>query len=225
MPVPWRLGAELSDTEKRAITKSVQSFQLGESSEGNHLRRAAKQWSEANSDLAYCESVDLFIKEEQRHARELGRFLELNSIDLIEKNWTDSLFRSIRRLAGLELSIMVLLTAEIVAQVYYVALAASTKSGILAAICNQIVKDEEQHVRFQCERLAIMARGRGLTHVMFRYGFQRAFLFCALPVVWSGNRQAYRAGGYSYSRFFSETWLAFNRAVPLMHPENYSWPS
>jgi len=219
--IPWERGAELNELEKRAITRSVQSFQLGESSEGHHLRKVASDWALASGDSAYCEALDLFIKEEQRHARELGKFLELNSVSLITKNGTDSLFRAVRHLAGLELSIMVLLTAEIVAQVYYVALSKSTKSEILRTICNQIIRDEAAHVRFQSERLAIIAKGRGAAHLLLRYAFQRVLLFFALPIVWLGNREAYAAGGFSFLKFVSETWLAFNRAVPLMHPQNY----
>ncbi len=132
------------------------------------------------------------------------------------------MFRFIRRAARLELSIMVLLTAEIVAQVYYVALHQATNSSILKAICEGIIRDEEEHVRFQCERLAMMSERYGLLRLAVRYSFQRLFLLATLPIVWISHRSAYRAGGYTFGRFASETWLAFSRAVPLMHPRSYS---
>jgi hypothetical protein len=220
-PVPWEAGAELSEEERNAIAKSVQAFQLGESSEGHHLQTSAETWARYNSDLDYAEAIRLFIKEEQRHASELGRFLELNGVSLIQKTWTDTIFRRVRRLAGLELSIMVLLTAEIVAQVYYFALGEATQSSILRGICEQILRDEDAHVRFQCERLAIMGRSQGWMRLTMRFCMQRAFMLAAIPIVWVSNRPAYLAGGFSFDRFASETWLAFNRAVPLMHPRSY----
>jgi len=221
--IPWEIGAELSDQERMAIAKSVQDFQLGESSEGRHLQNCAEEWGRQNQDAEYSESIRLFIREEQRHARELGRFLELNGIELIGKAWTDSLFRRLRHLAGLEMSIMVLLTAEIVAQVYYAALRESTQSQVLKTICDQILRDEEQHVRFQCERLSIIARTKPWIRLCLRYFMQRALMLGALPIVWISHRHAYRAGGYSFGRFVSETWLAFDLAVPRMHPRFYKW--
>jgi hypothetical protein len=220
-PIPWEIGAELSTEEKRAITKSIRAFQLGESSEGRHLQRSAEAWAQQHGDTCYAEAIRMFIKEEQRHAADLAHFMDINGIGLIQKAWTDTLFRCIRRLAKLELSIMVLLTAEIVAQVYYVALRDSTNSTILRSICEQILRDEEEHVRFQCERLAIMARNYGCARLVVRYGFQRFFMLMTLPIVWASHRHAYRAGGFSFGRFASETWLAFSRSVPRMHPQSY----
>ena len=219
--IPWELGAELSDEERNAIAKSVQAFQLGESSEGRHLQHCADQWGMLNRDAHYPLAIQLFIKEEQRHARELGRFLETNGVGLIRKDWSDSLFRKIRHLASLELSIMVLLTAEIVAQVYYVALRESTNSIVLKTICNQILKDEEEHVRFQCERLAIIGRPQNWIRLTLRYCVQRALMLGALPIVWHGHHKAYKTDGFNFGRFASETWLAFSRAVPRMHPNSY----
>ena len=220
-PIPWEVGAELSTEGKKAIAKSIQAFQLGESSEGRHLQRSADVWAKQNGDSYYGEAIRMFIKEEQRHAADLGRFMDINGIDPIGKAWTDTLFRCVRRLAKLELSIMVLLTAEIVAQVYYVALRDSTNSTILRSICEQILRDEAEHVRFQCERLAIMARTYNCARLVARYGFQRFFMLATLPIVWASHRHAYRAGGFSFDRFVSETWLAFSRSVPSMHPKSY----
>jgi len=221
--IPWEEGAELTAKEKQAIAKSVQGFQLGESSEGHHLQHAAEAWGGKHSDGEYAEAIRLFIQEEQRHSRELGRFLEMNGIPLIEKSWTDSLFRSVRRAAGLELSIVVLLTAEIVAQVYYVALREATGSRVLQTICDQILRDEEEHVRFQSERLAILARDYSPARIALRFLFQRLLMAVTLPIVWSVHRHALYAGGYSFARFASATWRAFGRAAKRMDPRGYDW--
>src|SRR5436190_1415789 len=146
MAVPWEAGAELTSDERDAITNSVQIFQLGESSEGRHLFRRSKEWAQCNADPAYVEAMMLFIKEEQRHAAELGRFLRMHDIPLLQKTFTDTVFRRLRRPVGLEGSICILVTAEIIAKVYYAALREATGSRVLRRLCDQILRDEVEHV-------------------------------------------------------------------------------
>jgi hypothetical protein len=222
-PVPWDKGAELTHQERSAISASVQDFQLGESSEGHHLQRCADAWSEQTGDVAYATAIRMFTKEEQRHAACLARFLEQNGIGLIQKSWTDSLFRRVRRMAGLELSIRTLLAAEIVAQVYYVALMRATKSEVLQAICRQILKDEAEHVRFQCERLAILSQSQRPGRKFVRSTFQYVLMAAVLPVVWIRHRRAYIAGGYHFGSFTNDTWRAFQVAMSILSPESYDW--
>ncbi len=73
--VPWSSTVRLSDDERRAIAASVQQFQLGESSEGRHLYAAARAHAARIGDHGYVSAIEAFIREEQRHARDLGRFL------------------------------------------------------------------------------------------------------------------------------------------------------
>lgn len=223
VPIPWEVGAELTDVERAAIAASVQGFQLGESSEGRHLYQRAKRWSVQNGDAVYSEAIRLFIVEEQRHARDLGRFMDLNDIPRVREAWPDTAFRFLRRAAGLELSIVVLVTAEVIAQVYYVALRDATFSSVLRTLCERILRDEEEHVRFQSERLALLARNRSKMGLWFRRVAQRGLMLATLLVVWSMHRRAYRAGGYSFLRFASATWAALGRALSLMDPHRYDW--
>src|SRR5713101_613380 len=83
--IPWERGAEVSPEELAAIAGSVQGFQLGESSEGRHLLNSATAYANREEDPAYGEAMTLFIGEEQRHARELGRFLSLAGIPGISR--------------------------------------------------------------------------------------------------------------------------------------------
>src|SRR5262245_60390437 len=92
LPIPWGRGAELSDEERVAITSSIQAFQLGESSEGRNLMRHARAWAAYSGDADYVEAIGMLIAEEQRHARDLGRFMEMNGIPCIRRRWTDSVF-------------------------------------------------------------------------------------------------------------------------------------
>ena len=122
LEIPWRLGEELTVAEKKAITASVQDFQAGESSEGRHLFQYAREYADKTGDYEYVEAIRLFIAEEQRHARDLAHFLQINGISLVKTTFTDSVLRRMRQfLGGLEISIAVLITAEIIAKVYYAA--------------------------------------------------------------------------------------------------------
>ena len=144
-------------------------------------------------DPAYREVIRLFIREEQRHARELGRFMKLADIPLLSRTWPDTVFRWLRHRAGLELSITVLLTAEILAKVYYVGLRDATGSALLQRLCEQILADEIAHVRFQAERLAILRQGRAAWRLRTWHGWQRMLFWGACWVVWWGHARALRA--------------------------------
>src|SRR5882672_11210484 len=80
LDIPWQLGPELTRDEVAAISQSLRKFQAGESSEGKHLIQYARDYAEHTGDQEYVLAIRLFIAEEQRHARDLGRFLTLNDI-------------------------------------------------------------------------------------------------------------------------------------------------
>src|SRR5262249_9563108 len=44
-PVPWEQGAAVTTAELRAIARSLQAWQLGETSDGSHLRAAALRYA------------------------------------------------------------------------------------------------------------------------------------------------------------------------------------
>jgi rubrerythrin len=83
LEIPWHIGPELTRDETAAIAQSLKEFQAGESSEGKHLFRHAQEYAERTGDQEYVSTIRLFIAEEQRHARDLGRFLAINHIALV----------------------------------------------------------------------------------------------------------------------------------------------
>src|SRR5262245_17936760 len=82
LELPWQRGAELTAPEIAALGPSLAEFQLGESSEGRHLKRLAARYAVAAYDSDYEEAMALFIKEEPRHSRLLAEFLLLAGIPL-----------------------------------------------------------------------------------------------------------------------------------------------
>ena len=147
LELPWHAGAELTAQERLAVGRSIQEFQRGESSEGRHFLRYAEQYAAKTGDREYVPALRLFIAEEQRHARDLARFLAINGIPLVQSTLPDRVFRTLRHLLGtLEISVAVLITAEIIAQAYYTALRGATGATILERLCEQIIRDEARHV-------------------------------------------------------------------------------
>ena len=214
--IPWNIGTELTEEEIKKVADSVRIFQLGESSEGRHLAQCAKQYSVRTGDHDYYQAIRLFIKEEQRHARELGRFLELHNISLLRKSFSDAVFRQLRKPAGLEVSVAVLVTAEIIAQVYYPALHDSTESRILKQICRQIIQDETPHVQFQCERLAILRRNHSLLRRAVTLAAHRFLMFGTLIVVWSQHHSVFRSGDYAFRKYWTEIRRTYRAAEQIM---------
>src|SRR5258705_6635580 len=123
----WKNTESLTGKEKEIITSSIQQFQRGEYSEGKHFLQFAKSMK----NESYVETVKIFIKEEQDHAAVLGKFMDAQHMEKLRSDWLDNTFRWLRNLAGLEGTITVLLTAEIISMVYYTALKLATTSVLL----------------------------------------------------------------------------------------------
>jgi hypothetical protein len=217
MRIPWHLGPDLSDEERAAIAHSIQMFQLGEDGEGRHLMRYAKQWAERTGDTAYPEAIRMLIAEEQRHAGVLGRFMEINGIARIKRGCTDGIFRRVRNVLGsMEISISVLVTAEIIAKVYYPALSAATASVVLHEICEQILREEIAHVEFQTEQLARIRAGRPAYSIWATRFCHRLLFYPTLIVVGLSHRIALRRGGLSLRQFFIRCHHEFVRDLAAM---------
>jgi len=223
MEIPWQHGVQLSPQERDAIASSVQEFQLGESSEGRHIISAARAYAQRAGDPAYPHTLALFIAEEHRHARDLGRFLDSAGLGRAKRAWPDSVFRWLRHRAGLELSISVLVTAEIIAKVYYAALRDSTRSIVLRLLCDQICHDEVMHVFFQTERLAILRKRRSWA-ALFVIALAHRVLFAGTClVVWHKHGPAMRAGRVGFRSYWRKCWREMAEALGRMNPRRYAF--
>jgi hypothetical protein len=78
--IPWAAGAEVTPTELATIARSLQAWQLGETSDGRHLLAAAARYAARVSDAGFVAMARLFILEEQRHGELLGKFLDLAGV-------------------------------------------------------------------------------------------------------------------------------------------------
>jgi hypothetical protein len=201
---------QLTDRERSLLTKSIQQFQLGEGSRGQRLLKRAQKYGRAMNDPHFADAVALFIKEEQQHSAYLAAFMESQCIPRVSRHWVDTIFRQLRGLAGLELSLTVLVTAEIIAVPYYRALRNATKSPTLKIICTRILEDETKHLEFQASMLARIAANRPPLLHRILTNLHGLFLLGTIVVVWREHRSALELGGYDFGRFKSETLRKFS---------------
>jgi hypothetical protein len=215
--MPWDDVVALTDEQRRVLIPSLQDFQLGETSEGRHGRARATAYADRIGDPYYAEAVRLFFAEENRHASYLARYLRLHGMEPIGRSWTDFVFRRVRRLMGLELLLIVLLTAELIGEVYYRAVRAATECPALRAICSQLLRDERMHVRFHVERFRFLRRGRSRLRTAVQDGLWRWFFGGTYLAVWVKHRRAFRLGGYGFRSFRAEAVRGFRRVVRAMN--------
>src|SRR5690349_12954105 len=91
-PILWEAGVGASEAEIAEIVPSLRAWQLGETSDGKHLLAAARQYATSIGDPDFEGAIRLFIREEQRHGENLGRFLDLAGASRARAEWGDSLF-------------------------------------------------------------------------------------------------------------------------------------
>jgi hypothetical protein len=214
--ISWTEIYKLNKEEFETIFNSIRIFQKGESSEAKHIFKTAKQFLNNHPDQSYMEALTLFINEEHRHAFELKRFMSLQDIPCLKKHWSDTVFRQMRRLGGLEQSISVLLTAEFIAAVYYKALKHSTGSVVLQQICDQILADEEMHIRFQSEAISQFYADRPSFINKVITCAKRILLEGTMIVVWQGHYKVLQAAEYDFSKFRKECLKEFSKSMHII---------
>ncbi len=220
--VPSTEQAQLTDQEKHRIEKSIAAFQLGEYSEGKGLLRSARLFAEGIGSEYLVRITKLFIAEEQAHAMLLARFMTINNIELIRRHWADIVFRRMRKSVGFELSITVLITAEIIALVYYKALRANTNSDHLQRICNKILADEVNHVRYESELINRIRDGRSRPYKSTIKVLHKWLFVGTTIVVYSSHRAVLNSGGYGLIGFWEACWLEFSGCF---HPKRLTQTS
>jgi hypothetical protein len=147
--IPWEHGIIVEPGLRGPLLRSLQRFQVGEQGNGLHLLKAAAR----THDPDYQAAIDLFIKEEQEHSRLLARAIEGIGGSLLKHHWSNTCFVFLRRLLGLRVELLVLLVADVIAQVYYKALFDGTTDMVLRGVFAQILHDEHGHVAFHCSYL------------------------------------------------------------------------
>lgn len=208
--LPWDDEVRLSGAEKRAVIASIQQFQLGEGASGARMLERARRFSRETGDLGLIAALRLFLREEQRHSRILARFLYTENAPCLAKHWVHSVFRWLRGMAGLELCLRVLVTAEVLARPYYAALRDATRSPLLRSICQRFLDEESAHLRFQAFVLRrFQSRHHLLPEVLIKTS-HAVLLAWTVALVWVEHKTVFRSAGRSFHHFWKEAWGEFD---------------
>jgi len=199
--LPEDLPDVLTGRERTLITRSLATFQLGEYSTGRRLMSAARRFAHLHDRPELARIVELFIREQRRHADLLREFMTDHGMRVRNHSPTDLAFRAIRRLAGFELYLHVLIAAELIGNVYYRALETVTGCRRLKILCRTLVADELAHIGFESALLReLHARRSTLTRAVTRIA-HRAFFSGVILTVWTTHRGILRQVGYDLATF------------------------
>jgi hypothetical protein len=183
------------------LARSLAHFQLGESCEGNTLlARARRAWPD---DPDYIAALALFLAEEQEHARLLVHLVSRLGGTLVTSHWSDGCFTVARRALGFGFDFQAVIVAELVGGAYF-RLLRSTGDPVVRAVCELMVRDEDQHRRFHLDRVVVaQLRWSPLRRALWTAQLRLMFRG-ALFATWVDHRPALRAVGINRRLFFAE---------------------
>jgi hypothetical protein len=207
--MPTGIANELTDTERRLIAASIATFQLGEQSSGSNLLRAAYYFAQEHDAPEIARITELLIKEEQQHAALLRSFMAGHGIPTVGHHWTDAVFRRARQGAELELALSILMTAELIGNVYYRALEAATGCQRLRLLSRMLVADELAHVGFESDLLLSLRARKAAPLRVVKDQLHRAFFLGTALVVWSTHGRVLRKAGYGMFGFLKACWAQY----------------
>ena len=204
--IPWRKKIHVETHLRAPLIRSLQRFQVGESGDGKHLKMGAR----TTGDESYAAAINLFIKEEQEHARLMAEILKQLGAELLKSHWSDTAFVLLRRLLGLKHELLILLVPEMIAKRYFRALHDGTEDPVLKAVFAQICRDEDGHLAFHIDTLqkmfsAFSILGRALIKLLWKSVFRAA---CFVVIV--DHCSVLRACGVSPATFWWDCGLIFD---------------
>ncbi len=207
--IPAGIPNELTSAERSLIAASLATFQLGEQSSGSNLLRAAYCFAQEHEAPEIARITELLIREEQQHSVLLRSFMAGHGIPTVGHHWTDAVFRWVRQLAQLELSLSILVSAELIGNVYYRALEVATGCQRLRLLCRMLVADELAHVGFESDLLMGLRARRAAPVRVVHDLVHRTFFVCTAVVVWATHRAVLEAAGYGVGGFLKACWMQY----------------
>jgi len=138
------LPAEIRDR----LASTLARLQAGETGEGRIAHEVRKA---GLGDADYHRAIELFVREEGRHAKILGLAVRALGGRPIPTAWAAQSFKAVRGVFGPRTKLLVLLAAEVIAIALYRSLQSSMPNGSLADVLREIGDDEEAHLAFHCD--------------------------------------------------------------------------
>lgn len=207
--IEWDGTAMLDRHTRSAFIRSFQRFELGEDGDGAHLLGKASQ----ENDATYLAALELLVAEEQKHSALFGRGLDYLQGPHLDSHWSQAAFAALRRMLGIRTELALFLVAETVAMGYFTALAQRAPDPVLRGIGRRIATDEQDHIRFQIDRLRqgfhnTPAAGRLVVGLVWETIAAGAALVIVID-----HGPALRACGLSRRRYWRQAMRQFRRAV------------
>lgn len=223
--IDWSLKPNITTEQKEAILYSLKAWQLGETSDGSHLIKAATKYARKMDDPQYVEAIRLFIKEEQKHGENLGKYVDALGEQRAKKDLGDSLFRKVRGFnTSMEMWTITVIIVESAAQVFYQALSDATDCQLLKSVCRDILIDEAHHIKFQNQRLYTIFERKRFYNKALSIGLYGALFFTTIHAVWIAHRKAFKAGGVSKREFMRKMYFKFFNSMRYIHSNVVSIP-
>lgn len=212
--IDWDLQPSLTSIERNNILSSMKAWQLGETSDGAHLMKASRKYSNKIHDNDYPLAVELFIKEEQKHGNNLGKYLDMINEKRLRQNWADTMFRKVRYFnSSMELWTLAVITVESTAQVFYQALKDASRCQLLKQICTDILIDEAFHIDFQLERFLLIHENKKVISKFLSYYLYKTFYYFTITLVWFAYKKCFKAGNIPYVKYRKKMSLKFKKTI------------
>lgn len=210
--VDWSKQPRLHRIQHRRLIRSIQAWQLGETSDGRHLLCAAKGYATRVGDNDYLTAIQLFIREEQKHGEHLGKYLDRIGASRLRFDLGDWLFRRVRYFnSSIEAWTISVIVVESFAQLYYSALARAAHCPHLTDICIDILKDEVHHIRFQLERLQMLWVGRPWGLCLLSLHSYRFLFYGVTIAIWIAHGHVFRRSGQGFISYCRKAMHKFSR--------------
>jgi diacylglycerol kinase len=212
--INWRITPTITPKELQPLLASLQAWQLGETSDGSNLIAASTSYAKKCNDPFYTDAIRLFIKEEQKHGENLGKYLDLINEQRIQKNWGDSMFRTLRHFnKSMQWWTLTVLTVECNAQIFYQCLKDASQCPLLKQICTDILIDEAPHIRFQQERMQHLYHKKNRLNKWLSNQGYRIFFWSTTLVVWQAHQSVFKAGGINKKLFFKKMKCKYQKTL------------
>ncbi|MCB1179209.1 MAG: hypothetical protein KDK36_16630 [Leptospiraceae bacterium] len=147
----------IPDIYKKELIHTLSILLQGETGEGRIIKQMKNSKLHRGDD--YLEALDLFVKEEGRHARLLNTCL----IALGERermpHLSSKFFTWVRGIIGPIFKLLVLFSAEVMAVLFYGALSEKLYGTPTGRILKEIFEDENDHLEFHLDFFRTMEKG------------------------------------------------------------------
>lgn len=216
--IDWSQKPSITEEEKRNVLYSIKAFQLGETGDGLHFLACVQRREDRIGEPEYVRAAQLFVKEEQKHGANLGRYIDAIGEKRAKADWGDWFFTRIRHFnRSLELWSVTILIVEAAAQIFYQAVHDATQCRLLKEICKDILIDEAHHIKFQNERLFVLFQEKGFYARAISVTWYCLLFFFTAHAVWFGHRKALKAGGIQFKDFMQSMYYKFFKSLQFIH--------